>query len=108
LVVAVVIGLRTVGVVLMSAMVVTPAAAARQLTDRLAPMVAISAAIGAASGVFGAVLSSIVPRLPTGPTIVLVLSVAVVLALALAPGRAWCGAGSGLAGCGRRRCSSRC
>lgn len=87
LVVAVVIGLRTVGVVLMSAMVVAPAAAARQLTDRLAPMVAISAVIGAASGVSGAVLSSVVPRLPTGPTIVLVLSTVVVLALALAPGR---------------------
>ncbi len=87
LVVAVVIGLRTVGVVLMSAMVVAPAAAARQLTDRLAPMVAISAAIGVVSGISGAVLSSLVPRLPTGPTIVLVLSAVVVLSLAFAPRR---------------------
>jgi manganese/zinc/iron transport system permease protein len=87
LVVAVVIGLRTVGVVLMSAMVVAPAAAARQLTSRLAPMVVLSAGIGVLSGVSGAVLSSLVPRLPTGPTIVLVLSAIVVLALVFAPGR---------------------
>jgi len=87
LVVAVVIGLRTVGVVLMSAMVVAPAAAARQLTNRLAPMVIIAAAIGVFSGVTGAVLSSVVPRLPTGPTIVLVLSTVVVVALVFAPER---------------------
>jgi manganese/zinc/iron transport system permease protein len=87
LVIAVVIGLRTVGVVLMSAMVVAPAAAARQLTDRLAPMVTLSAAIGVLSGVSGAVLSSLVPRLPTGPTIVLVLSTIVALSLVFAPRR---------------------
>lgn len=87
LVVSVVIGLRTVGVVLMSAMVVAPAAAARQLTDRLGPMVALSATIGVASGVIGAVLSSLTPQLPTGPTIVLVLSFLVVLSLVFAPGR---------------------
>jgi manganese/zinc/iron transport system permease protein len=87
LVIAVVIGLRTVGVVLMSAMVVAPAAAARQLTDRLAPMVVLSAAIGVLSGVSGAVLSSLVPRLPTGPTIVLVLSAVVLLSLVFAPRR---------------------
>jgi manganese/zinc/iron transport system permease protein len=87
LVVAVVIGLRTVGVVLMSAMVVAPAAAARQLTSRLAPMVAVAAGIGVVSGVSGALLSSIVPRLPTGPTIVLVLSIIVCLSLVFAPRR---------------------
>ncbi len=87
LVIAVVIGLRTVGVVLMSAMVVAPAAAARQLTNRLAPMVMLAAAIGAFSGVTGAVLSSVIPHLPTGPTIVLVLSTIVVLSLVFAPKR---------------------
>ncbi|MCU0302989.1 MAG: metal ABC transporter permease [Thermoanaerobaculales bacterium] len=87
LVIAVVIGLRTVGVVLMSAMVVAPAAAARQLTDRFAPMVVIAAAIGVVSGVGGAVLSSVVPHLPTGPTIVLVLSAIVLAALLGAPRR---------------------
>lgn len=87
LVIAIVIGLRTVGVVLMSAMVVAPAAAARQLTTRLGSMVVVAAGIGVVAGVSGAVLSSVVPRLPTGPTIVLVLSSVVLLSLVLAPRR---------------------
>ncbi|MGD9252799.1 MAG: iron chelate uptake ABC transporter family permease subunit [Holophagae bacterium] len=87
LVVAIVIGLQTVGVVLMSAMIVAPAAAARQWSRRLAPMALVAAAIGVASGVAGSVASSVVPRLPTGPTIVLVLSAAVVVSLFLAPQR---------------------
>jgi manganese/zinc/iron transport system permease protein len=45
LVVAIVIGLQSVGVVLMSAMIVAPAAAARQWTDRLGVMVLISACL---------------------------------------------------------------
>jgi manganese/zinc/iron transport system permease protein len=96
-VVAIVIGLQTVGVVLMSAMIVAPGAAARQWCHRLAPMVALAAAFGVAAGVLGAITSSLVPRLPTGPTIVLYLSFAVVVSLLLAPGRGllwrWIGIG---------------
>jgi manganese/zinc/iron transport system permease protein len=87
LVVAIVIGLQTVGVVLMSAMIVAPAAAARQWSRRLGPMVALAAAIGALCGAAGAVASSLVPRLPTGPTIVLLLSSVVVVSLLVAPRR---------------------
>jgi manganese/zinc/iron transport system permease protein len=87
LVVAIVIGLQTVGVVLMSAMIVAPAAAARQWSRRLAPMVAIAAAIGMAAGAVGAVASSLTPRLPTGPTIVVVLSTVVVASILAAPRR---------------------
>jgi manganese/zinc/iron transport system permease protein len=87
LVVAIVIGLQTVGVVLMSAMIVAPGAAARQWSRRLAPMVSIAAAIGIFSGVTGSLFSSYIPRLPTGPTIVLVLSAIVVVSLFLAPQR---------------------
>jgi manganese/zinc/iron transport system permease protein len=86
-VVAVVIGLQTVGVVLMSAMLVGPAAAARQWTNRLGVMIALAAAIGAASGVLGALASVAVSRLPTGPSIVLVLTAFVALSLAVAPER---------------------
>ena len=87
LVVAIVIGLQTVGVVLMSAMVVAPAAAARQWTDRLGVMVALSAAFGALAGITGAILSSLTARLPTGPTIVLCISAIVVLSLLFSPNR---------------------
>ena len=87
IVVAIVIGLQAVGVVLMSAMLVAPAAAARQWTDRLGLMVAISAAFGSLAGVVGAVMSSMVPRLSTGPTIVLCISAVVLFSLLLAPNR---------------------
>ncbi|MBT5856166.1 metal ABC transporter permease [bacterium] len=87
IVVAIVLGLQTVGVVLMSAMVIAPAAAARQWTDRLGLMVVVAAIIGAFSGVIGALISSSVPKLPTGPTIVLVVSAFVMGSLLFAPNR---------------------
>ena len=87
LVTSIVIGLQTVGVVLMSAMVVAPAAAARQWTDRLGAMVAISAFFGALAGAGGALVSSLTARLPAGPTIVLCLTVIVVVSLLAAPNR---------------------
>ena len=87
LVVAIVVGLQTVGVVLISALVVAPAAAARQWTDRLSVMAALAAAIGAVSGAAGAVISSVTPHLPTGPTVVVVLALAAVVSLLLAPAR---------------------
>lgn len=87
LVTSIVIGLQTVGVVLMSAMVVAPAAAARQWTDRLGAMVAISAFFGALGGGAGALASSLMARLPTGPAIVLCLTAVVLFSLLMAPNR---------------------
>lgn len=74
LVLAIVIGLQAVGVVLMSAMIVAPAAAARQWTDRLGLMVALSGSFGALAGVAGAIISSLGSGLSTGPVIVLCIS----------------------------------
>lgn len=81
LLVAIVIGLNTVGVVLMSAMLVAPAAAARQWTNSLSRMLVYSALFGTVSGLVGAVLSVVQQKLPTGPTIVLVLSAFVLVSL---------------------------
>lgn len=91
LVVGIVIGLQTVGVVLMAAMVIAPAAAARQWTDRLSLMVALAGLFGALAGVAGAVLSAEAARLPTGPTIVLCATAIVLVSLLFAPrrGLAW-------------------
>lgn len=89
LVVVVVVGLQTVGVVLIVATLVTPAAAARQWTDRLGGMILLSAAIGAGSGIFGALISASMPRLPTGPVIVLLVSAVLVVSLFLAPRRGY-------------------
>lgn len=89
--VAVVIGLQLVGVILMVALVVAPAAAARQWSRRLEGMVLLSAAFGAASGVAGALASASVRGLSTGPVIVLAATGLVVASLLLAPerGLAW-------------------
>lgn len=87
LVVAIVIGLQTVGAVLMASMIVAPAAAARQWTDRLGVMTVTAAGLGALAGVVGAVASAEVSRLPTGPTIVVVATLLVVVSLLAAPRR---------------------
>lgn len=73
LVSAIVVGLQSVGVVLMSALIVAPAAAARQWTHRLGTMVALAGLFGGLSGVAGSLLADwLGRRVPTGPTIVLV------------------------------------
>jgi manganese/zinc/iron transport system permease protein len=87
LVIAIVIGLQTVGVVLMSAMVIAPAAAARQWTNSLAVMVLLSALFGALAGVTGALISSSAAHVPTGPTIVLAATSLVLISMAVAPER---------------------
>lgn len=87
LVVAIVIGLQAVGVVLMSAMVVAPAAAARQWTDRLGLMVTLSALFGAVAGVSGTLISSTGSGLATGPIIVLCASALVIASIFFAPNR---------------------
>ncbi len=87
LVIAIVVGLQTVGVILMSALVVAPAAAARQWTDRLSVMMALSALFGAVSGVAGATLSSSMKHMPTGPAVVMALACITVFSLLFAPKR---------------------
>lgn len=81
IVVAVVIGLQTVGVVLMAAMLIAPAAAARQWTERLAAMLGLSALFGALAGVSGALLSISDAQLPTGPMVILSATVIVIISL---------------------------
>jgi manganese/zinc/iron transport system permease protein len=83
IVVAVIIGIQAVGVVLMAAMLIVPAAAARQWTDRLGAMVMISGFFGALSGVSGALISATGANLPTGPLIVLCATTLLVLSLFL-------------------------
>ncbi len=87
LVVSIVIGLQAVGVVLMSAILVAPAAAARQWSDRLGIIVLLSATFGATAGVSGALVSASTPRMPTGPTIVLCAGGIMLISLLFAPRR---------------------
>ena len=87
IVLAIVLGLQTVGVVLMSAMLLAPAAAARQWTNSLATMVFLAAIFGAFSGIFGTAISASQNNLSTGPVIVLVASVFVFVSFVFSPSR---------------------
>ena len=87
IVLSIIIGLQTVGVVLMSAMLIAPAVAARQWSNRLSVMVILASFFGALSGVVGTLLSSAVPNLPTGPVIVVCITTIAVFSLLFAPGR---------------------
>lgn len=77
----IVVALQAVGIVLVAALLVTPAAAAYQLTSRFAPMMATSALIGAASTVGGLYLSYYV-RASSGATIVLLATLLFFVAIA--------------------------
>lgn len=87
IVLAIVLGLQTVGVVLMSAMLLAPAAAARQWTNSLSVMVVLAALFGAFSGVFGTAISASQNNLSTGPVIVLVASIFVMFSFVFSPSR---------------------
>jgi manganese/zinc/iron transport system permease protein len=97
IVLAVVVGIRSVGVVLMSAMLIAPAVAARQCTNRLSTTLIYAAIFGLASGYFGNYFSitfseyfaDIFPNqrisLPTGPMIVLTAAGLCLFAIFFAP-----------------------
>ncbi|MFI0942840.1 anchored repeat-type ABC transporter permease subunit [Streptomyces sp. NPDC021020] len=81
---AVVISVQTIGNILVLALLVTPAATARLLTDRIGVMMALSPAIGSLGALVGLYLSW-GWDLPTGGTVVLVLTAVFLLAWFLAP-----------------------
>ncbi|MFK7909854.1 MAG: iron chelate uptake ABC transporter family permease subunit [Akkermansiaceae bacterium] len=68
---SVVVALQAVGVVLVSAMLITPAAAAYLLTDRFGKMLLLSVAFGVLSGLSGGLVSANYNDMPTGPVITL-------------------------------------
>ena len=65
-------GLPAVGLVLVVALLVLPAATARMLNHRLPGMLAASCAVGGASGMLGALISAGHQGWPTGAAVVLV------------------------------------
>lgn len=82
----IVVSLQTVGLALMVAMLVTPAATAYLLTRRLWHMMIIGAIIGAVSSVAGLYLSFYV-NVASGAAVVLVCTALFVIAFLFAPGR---------------------
>ncbi|MDA1106344.1 MAG: metal ABC transporter permease [Planctomycetota bacterium] len=81
----IVVGMQAAGLLVVVALLITPAAAARACTVRTGSMVAIASAIGALSGAGGALLSASAPDLPAGALCVLVACAAFLVALVVGP-----------------------
>ncbi len=77
----IIVALQSVGIILVAALLVTPAAAAYQLTSRFAPMMALASTLGVISTVGGLYLSYFL-RASSGATIVLLATVLFFLAVA--------------------------
>ena len=87
IVITVIIGIQAAGVILISAMIISPAVAARQWTNRLSVMVILSGIFGGIAGLTGTLISITESNLPTGPVIVLVISLIVVFSILFSPKR---------------------
>jgi manganese/zinc/iron transport system permease protein len=81
----VVVGLTSVGLILIVALLIVPAVTARLWTLRLERMALLAAAFGGMSAYGGAAASAAFHHLPTGATIVLVSGAIFAVSLALAP-----------------------
>lgn len=89
MVLSVVIGIQAVGIVLMSAMLITPAAAARFWTHHIKPMIWIAVGFNIAASGIGAYISYRFEGMPTGPWIVICLSILALFSFSFAPNKGW-------------------
>jgi manganese/zinc/iron transport system permease protein len=85
IVIAIILGIRSVGVMLMAGMLIGPAVAARPWSHELSTLLIISGLIGAASALIGSTLSYKFASLPIGPMILLSSSCLCLLSLLVAP-----------------------
>ena len=86
LAVTIIVSLQAAGIVLVAALLVTPAAAAYQLTNRFGTMMAVSAAIGVGSAIIG-LYASYYLNAASGSTIVLTATLFFFAAMAFSPKR---------------------
>ncbi len=85
----IVIAMQAVGVVLVTAMLVTPAAAARYFTRSLSVMAALACVFGAVGGVAGVWISTLRDGLPTGPLMALAVTAIFAFSAVLGPRHGW-------------------
>jgi len=88
-VLTVAIGIQAVGVVLMSALLIAPAASARYWTNKLNVMLVLAAIFGMLSGMLGVMFSTMKDNMPTGPWIVFALFIFTLSTLLFAPKKGW-------------------
>ena len=87
LIMTIIIGIQSVGAILISSLLIAPAVGARQWTDKLGTMCILAGVFGMLSAIGGTLWSTIIPKLPTGPAIIVILSILVLLSLLFAPNR---------------------
>lgn len=81
----VILGVKSLGVILISSVIILPSSIASLLTRRGHLFFYYALLIGLISGLFGVTLSTFIPRLSTGPVVVLSMGLLFIIALALAP-----------------------
>ena len=87
LIMTIIIGIQSVGAILISSLLIAPAVGARQWTNKLGTMCILAGFFGMVSAIGGTIWSTTVQKLPTGPAIIVILSVIVLLSLIFAPNR---------------------
>ena len=87
LIMTIIIGIQSVGAILISSLLIAPAVGARQWTNKLGTMCVLAGFFGMLSAMGGTIWSTSVQKLPTGPAIIVILSVIVLLSLIFAPNR---------------------
>ena len=87
LIMTIIIGIQSVGAILISSLLIAPAVGARQWTNKLGTMCILAGFFGMISAIGGTIWSTSIPKLPTGPAIIVILSILVLLSLIFAPNR---------------------
>ena len=87
LIMTIIIGIQSVGAILISSLLIAPAVGARQWTNKLGTMCILAGCFGMISAISGTIWSTTVQKLPTGPAIIVILSAIVLLSLIFAPNR---------------------
>lgn len=82
-------GVQAVGVVLMSALMITPGATARFWTNDIRKLLVLAVILSGIAGVLGSAISYVGNGMPTGPWIVVVISVFAILSALLGTKRGW-------------------
>jgi manganese/zinc/iron transport system permease protein len=89
IVVIVITGIQIAGVVLVAALLITPALSARYWSKSLTTMVWLSALFGSLAGLLGTATSAVLGDIPTGPVIILYAALIFVLSAIFAPRKGW-------------------
>lgn len=78
-------GLKAVGAILISSMLITPAVTGLQWSNKYEIVLVIAAVMGAVSAFIGTLLSTIVKGFSTGPSIILIMSLLALLSVLFSP-----------------------